>query len=772
MAKKPPILTAIDLGSSTFRVALAEGRTHRPPRLLGLGRVPGRGIRRGEIVSVELASEALRAAVEEAEVSAGLELSRAFVGISGQHLRSVESRGHSSYRRRREIGDREVEEVLDAAASIPLASDREVVGRLARGFFVDGGARRPDPRDATGSSLEAEAHLVTGAKERIRALVDTVDRVGIEVAQLVFSPLAAARAALGEEERRKGTLLIDLGAGVTELVLYREGGPCHSGVLPIGGNHFTNDLAMVLETPFERAEGLKIDRGACLAGALPEIDPTSGGDTDPPDSALVDILRPRAEELLQLADRRLRAQGWDGVVPGGLVLVGGGVTLRGFGRLAERMLSARARVGGSESSGLLGDPGLDPKLDCTLAGLLLEAAERSQEASRRSLWGRLSDRLTGWGGRAQATAVEPSPVSRPQGPAVEAPGVAASPRGGEVREPVPVEPETVEGAASETSPEPPARSREHAKELASTPAGVPPPAPSATGWRTVEETLRHTLADLPGTAASIPPTLEVLEDLALEIYRGESDHGDLRSLARSRERWRIVEALWHAAEPWGEWRQASLAKGGVSAFPLVRGDGGGEDDDSWPVAFRERSVADFFVARRIATLLTGSSRRAGELLAEEPLNDVMVRQVAALLSSGAHQGYRSALRWLAEESRRLGKGRRRGPWLGRNAVTLLLRTTGELPGHDWSNMVLDGADLSAADLSGKSFYGASLRQADLRGALLRDADLRQSDLSGARLDRHPAAEGARIEGLEGEPERRLFEGVVGLPGPRPPTSER
>lgn len=775
MTRQRHLLTAIDLGNATFRVAIAEVISADRADLIGWGRGPSAGMRRGDVVDAELASGALRGVVLEAETMAGVEIDRAHVGIAGQHLRSVNSRGRSSFRKAREMTDREVDEVLGAAASIPLANERQVVARVARGFVVDGEVDRKadgagddgDPRGRIGSSLEAEVHLVTGARDRVKTSRDVVERVGIEVAQWAFSPLVAGRALLDESGGRGHALWLDLGAGLCQYALFHDTRPRQSGVLPVGGNHFTNDLAMVLRMSFGAAEELKLLRGTCDDGASP-----SQGDAEVPD--VVGILRPRAEELLELVRDRLRAEGWEGRLAGGVMLAGGGSELTGFVELAERVFAAPARLARPRWSGLTGknlpmSPG-----ECTLVGLLADALEKGRAASpHRSLWGRWSDRLVGWASRSTAKLADDGGHPGP-GPnaAAEEQKIPRSPQAGEALAAAPntATPNTTAPATSAPSLTAPNST------APSTPQAHPEPELEE-GAALLEHRIRGLLVDrlrlrdqpvgepvgepVAGAAERrlwIEATFGVLEELALAIHGSRRGAADLRVSGRNRELRGIVEGLWEASAASSTDRPGPRTDPReTGAFFLERRGAEEGRAEAWMVGFREPSIGHFFLARGIASLLGGSSRRAGEILAEEKLGEETLGLIVDLLRRSESLSYRSALRWLAEESRRQGRGRLRGPWLGCNAVTLLYRVAGELPGNDWSNMMLEGADLGGADLRGKSFYGTSLRHADLRGALWHRVDLRQADLAGALLDRSIDAEGARTEGLEGERERRLFE---------------
>ncbi|MEE8525241.1 MAG: cell division protein FtsA [Thermoanaerobaculia bacterium] len=396
MPKAQDYLVGIDIGSSKVRVLIG----HRVVRgaagpgdleVVGKGEAPNRGTRRGNIVNVEQTVEALRQATEEAEVMAGIEISQAYVGIAGPDIRSVNSRGMVSVTRRdREISRADIQRVLEAARAAALPSDREILHTIPQEFFVDEQGGIADPLGMLGARLEVAVHLTTGNTTRTKTLQTCVNRAGIEVLELVFEPLATAEAVLLQDERDLGALLIDVGNGGTEYCLFAEGEVQHSAVLPIGAGHFTNDLAMVLRTPFAEAERLKVRHGCCLESMIddgqgvtvPAV--ASGGERVVPKSELCEILQPRAEELLSLIREDIAKNGWEEPLRGGVVLSGGGSKLDGLLELAGQVFSSTVRYGLPQGLGGLVDVISSPRW-CAASGLLLYglASEQSHDRLRR-----------------------------------------------------------------------------------------------------------------------------------------------------------------------------------------------------------------------------------------------------------------------------------------------------------------------------------------------------------------------------------------------------
>ena len=240
MAKTDPYTAAIDLGSSKVGVLIGQSDESGQLEVVGKGLAPNRGTRKGHVVNVEATVEALKKASEEAEVMAGVEISRAYVGTAGTDTRCVNSRGMVSVARRdHEITHQDITRVLEAAQSAPLPADREILHAIAQEFIVDEQGGINDPLGMIGNRLESAVHLVTCNVVRSKTLLTCINRAGIEVVEMVFEPLATAEAVLTKDERELGALLIDIGSGTTEYAFFSNGEVMHSAVLPVGSGHFT-----------------------------------------------------------------------------------------------------------------------------------------------------------------------------------------------------------------------------------------------------------------------------------------------------------------------------------------------------------------------------------------------------------------------------------------------------------------------------------------------------------------------------------------------------
>ncbi len=391
MPKPESHLVAVDIGSSKVGVLIAQPAEDGGVEVVGKGLAPNRGTRKGNIVNVEATVDALKQASEAAEMTAGIEIERAYVGVAGTDVRSINSRGMVSVARKdREISRQDISRVLEAAQSAALPSDREILHAIPQEFIVDEQAGISDPLGMLGSRLEAAVHLVTANVTRNKTLLTCVNRAGIEAIEIVFEPLATAESVLTHDERELGVLLLDVGAGTTDYAFYLEGEVRHSAVLPVGAGHFTNDLAMVLRTPFAEAERVKVDQGCCLASLVGEDEGISvptvagGGARVVPRRELCDILQPRAEEMMTLVREDLVKLGVESELRGGVVITGGGAQMDGLLEMAQQVFNAPIRYGMPQGLGGMVDVISSPAWS-TAAGLLLyglHAAENQQREAR------------------------------------------------------------------------------------------------------------------------------------------------------------------------------------------------------------------------------------------------------------------------------------------------------------------------------------------------------------------------------------------------------
>ncbi|MGH9557365.1 MAG: cell division protein FtsA [Terriglobales bacterium] len=347
---QPNLLTAIDLGSAKT-CALVTELTDLGLRYRGHGIAESRGSRRGAIVDLEKAVASIQRAVDQAEEAVGAPIERAVVGVAGSHIRGVSIRGGLSLAvRSREITRDDIRHAVERARSVTLPADREVLHLLPQEFLVDEQNSIRDPAGMLGSKLEVKVHMVTAASAATQNVVSAMNRAGIHVDDTVFEALASADASLRADERELGVCLADIGAGSTDVVVFHEGGVAHTAVVPIGGDHFTNDVAVGLRTPLADAEMIKRNFGRALVARVPEgneIEVPTVGDRPPrlmPQRSLADILEPRAQELFEMLRDNLSHAGVLELCPAGVVLTGGGARLGQIAEAAEAILKRPARI--------------------------------------------------------------------------------------------------------------------------------------------------------------------------------------------------------------------------------------------------------------------------------------------------------------------------------------------------------------------------------------------------------------------------------------------
>jgi len=358
MNPKPvSLITVLDAGSQKSIVLVAEV-ADGVLRYRGHGIEQSAGMRKGLIAELGPAAEAINRAALTAERTARATIETAVVGIGGMHVRGINSRGGISMgSRMREITREEIRAAVDRARSVPLPPDREVMHLLPQEFILDDQAGIHDPIGMVGNRLEVNLHLSTCSGGIAQSVITCANRAGLEVEDTVYEGIAAAEAVLSADERELGVCIADIGASTTELAVYFEGSIAHTSVLPIGGDHFTNDLAVGLHVSVEEAEHLKRMYGNCVVTSVPqlaeiEVGGTLNGISGSGQPArlvrqrfLAEILEPRARELFTMLRDNLRNGGVLEALGAGCVLTGGGANLVGLLDNAESLLRVPARVG-------------------------------------------------------------------------------------------------------------------------------------------------------------------------------------------------------------------------------------------------------------------------------------------------------------------------------------------------------------------------------------------------------------------------------------------
>ena len=382
-------IVALDIGTSKVCVLVGEINDRNQIEIIGKGTSPMKGTRRGNIINLDQAVDAVKKAVDEAEVMAGLQIESVYVGVSGDHIRSVNSRGVVSVMgKHKEIGRDDIDRVIEASKSINVPAELELLHVIPREFVVDGQDGIHDPLGMTATRLEANVHIVTGARTHDQNILTAVNKAGIAVQELVLEQLAAAEAVLTQDEREMGVLLMDIGAGTTDYAVFLEGNVVHTNVLPVGAGHFTSDISVVLRTPMEDAERIKKRYGCALASLVTEDDPievpTVGGRAPKilSKQELTGILEPRAAEIAKLVYRDLEKVGLEKEIRSGVVIVGGGAEMDGVVEMAEQIFDQSARKGVPRGLGGLSDTVAGPEW-AAVAGLLLWGFRTEAKVRRR-----------------------------------------------------------------------------------------------------------------------------------------------------------------------------------------------------------------------------------------------------------------------------------------------------------------------------------------------------------------------------------------------------
>lgn len=347
-------VVALDIGTTKICTLIAE--VGPPPqnslRIVGVGTVPSRGIRKGVVVDVNEVSSAVAESIRLAERTSGYEIASAYVGLAGAHVNSINSRGVVAIGRgERGIRPIDVERALESARAIDIPYNREILHIIPRGFCVDGDDGVRDPVGMQGYRLEVEAHIVTGSTSSIKNLIKCVQNSDIHIDALVLEPLASGEAVLTEIEREMGVVLVDIGGGTTDIAIFIEGSIWHTVVLPTGGEQLTNDVAVGLRTPYNTAEKIKIKYGHALPQAvIPEelVQAEVFGEDGQQEISrqfLAEVVGARVEEIFELVLREIKRSGYDGLLPAGVVVCGGTAELPGLRELARDVMGLPARIG-------------------------------------------------------------------------------------------------------------------------------------------------------------------------------------------------------------------------------------------------------------------------------------------------------------------------------------------------------------------------------------------------------------------------------------------
>ncbi|MDR1248731.1 MAG: cell division protein FtsA [Treponema sp.] len=410
------IVVGLDIGTANVRVVIGARTERGTIEITGVGESPSLGLRKGVVVNIETTLQSVSAAIDMAEQMSGREVHACWTGIGGSHIDGVNSRGvvavtgRSREEKTREIGPEDIERVLEVARAMVFPMDRQLLAVIPQTFIVDKQPGIRDPLNMIGVGLEAEVHIITCSANSAQNLIKCVNRAGYRVDDLALKTLAAGRATLTEEEKELGVVLVDLGGGTTDALVYCQGTPYATFSIPLGGSEITQDISIVKNISFENAERAKIEAQCCIGELLErdeEIIIEGMGGRPPvaiPKSQIALIVRPRLAEIFRMVKERLDSLPLNRPLGGGIVLIGGGAEFLGAVELATRVFRMPVRIGVPFPLEGLQEKYQSP-LYATAVGLALEGNSResgkrtdkgaestARGKERRSLFGKIA----GW----------------------------------------------------------------------------------------------------------------------------------------------------------------------------------------------------------------------------------------------------------------------------------------------------------------------------------------------------------------------------------------
>jgi len=395
-------VVGIDIGTQQILVLVGEIGEQGEVRIVGVGRVPARGIKKGVVVNVAQATDAISEAVDQAEQSSGYQIERAYVSVTGAHITSRNSTGVVGVSRRDHgIGPDDVDRVLEAAGAIILPQNQELIHILPRTYTVDGQEGVRDPLGMHGFRLEVEAHVVMGSSTALQNLRKCVQGAGIQISELVLSSLASGNSILTENEKDMGVVLVDIGEGTTDIAIFIQGAVWHTKSLALGGEYITNDIAIGLRLPSLAAEQVKLSHGYAVSNQVAEderftVSPYGeGSPVAIPRWKLAEIIQARSEEILESVQQEIKRSSYDGLLPAGLVLCGGTAQMPGMRELARAIFELPVQVGIPRGITGLTDKVSSP--DAAVAvGLVKWTPTLEEGGGWRTVRTSFLDRATGW----------------------------------------------------------------------------------------------------------------------------------------------------------------------------------------------------------------------------------------------------------------------------------------------------------------------------------------------------------------------------------------
>lgn len=395
------MIVGLDIGTTKVVALVGEVSSEGQVEVIGVGSSPSRGLKKGIVVNIDATVQSIQKAIEEAEFMAGCEITSAYTGIAGSHIRSINSNGIVAIRNR-EITQADIDRVIDAAHTIAIPADQKILHVLPQEFVIDEQEGVREPIGMTGVRLEAKVHIVTGGVSAAQNIVKCIERCNLRVSDIILQQLASSAAVLTDDEKELGVCLVDIGGGTTDIAIFTDGAVRYSAVIPIAGNQLTNDIAVTLHLPTKQAEEIKLKHACALNDLVDDGEIIELGDSQYQPQVfkktLAEIAEARYEELFNLILAELRRNGFEDVISGGIVLTGGASKLRGIKELAERVLQMPVRIGSPQNvtgmTEILNNP-----IYSTGVGLLLTGYQHQREDRADFISGNVKSllaRMKGW----------------------------------------------------------------------------------------------------------------------------------------------------------------------------------------------------------------------------------------------------------------------------------------------------------------------------------------------------------------------------------------
>jgi len=401
--KKGHVIVGLDIGTTKTCAIVAE-MTDTSIDIIGIGSHPSEGLRKGVVVNIENTVDAIKKAVDEAEHMSGCEISSVHVGIAGGHIKGQNSLGIVAVKGR-EVDEDDVRRAIEASKAIAIPLDREILHTLPQNYVVDDQNGIRDPIGMSGVRLEAKVHIVTGSSASVQNIVKSVNRVGLDIDDMVLEQLASSEAVLSADEKDLGVVLLDIGGGTTDIAVFSDGSIKHTAVIPVGGNFITSDIATGLRTPLTEAEKIKIKYGCAFSPMIPKnevIEVPSVGGREPREvtrQILGRIIEPRTEEILNMSYKEVVKSGYEEILAAGVVLTGGTSIMAGVTELAEHVFNMPVRRGCPTGIGGLTDVVNSP-MYATGVGLVIYGSKNVSKDALKSfemnIFGKTLHRIKRW----------------------------------------------------------------------------------------------------------------------------------------------------------------------------------------------------------------------------------------------------------------------------------------------------------------------------------------------------------------------------------------